>query len=68
MAGARTALFRLGVIDDLGTISVLVTACGVIGPLVLFWMVRNTRFRFLFERPGWARLKAPMAPRLVPAE
>jgi uncharacterized membrane protein YcfT len=68
MAGARTALFRLGVIDDLGTISVLVTACGVIGPLVLFWTVRNTRFRFLFERPAWARLKAPRAPRLVPAE
>jgi uncharacterized membrane protein YcfT len=68
MAGARTALFRLGVIDDLGTISVLVTACGVTGPLVLFWAVRHTRLRFLFERPGWARLKAPMVPRMVPAE
>jgi uncharacterized membrane protein YcfT len=67
MAGARVAMFRSGIIDDLGTISVIVTAAGVIGPLILFRMVRNNRLRFLFERPAWARLGEP-ARRLVPAE
>ena len=40
-----------GLITDLGTISLIVTAGGVIAPLVLFWIVRGTPFRFLFERP-----------------
>jgi len=68
MAGSRAVMFRLGVIEDLGTISLIVTACGVIGPLVLFWTVRNTPLRFLFERPAWARLHAPVRERMVPAE
>ena len=67
MAVSRTVLLRLGVIDDIGTISVLVTAAGVIGPLVLFWTVGGTRFRFLFERPAWARLETKRLV-LVPAE
>ena len=68
MAASRVALLKTGVIDDLGTISVLVTAAGVIFPLVLFWAVRNTPLRFLFERPQWARLQTPHRPAMVPAE
>jgi uncharacterized membrane protein YcfT len=67
MAAARIALLRLGIIRDLGTVSLIVTACGVVGPLLLFWTVRGTPLAFLFERPAWARLGAPAA-RLAPAE
>ena len=56
MAATRVALLKTGVITDIGTFSVLVTAAGVIFPLVLFWAVRNTPARFLFERPAWAHL------------
>jgi uncharacterized membrane protein YcfT len=67
MATARVALLRLGVIPDLGTVSLMVTACGVVCPLALFWVVRATSARFLFERPTWARLM-PVVGRLQPAE
>ena len=67
MAATRTALLKLGIIDDLGTLSLIVTAAGVTGPLVLHWIVRDTRLRFLFERPGWAHLR-PAQRTLVPAE
>lgn len=52
----RAALMRLGLIDDAGTMGVLVTLAGVLGALMVFWAVRYTRLCFLFERPGWARL------------
>jgi uncharacterized membrane protein YcfT len=68
MATARVVLLRAGVIHDLGTISLLVTAAGVIGPLVLHWIVRNGPARFLFERPAWARLGEGRRPAMVPAE
>ncbi|MGH6854791.1 MAG: acyltransferase family protein, partial [Aestuariivirga sp.] len=56
MAAARTVLLKTGLVADLGTISLLVTAAGVIGPLLLFWSARDTRAAFLFVRPAWARL------------
>jgi uncharacterized membrane protein YcfT len=66
MAAARTALVRSGAIADAGTIALLVTAAGVVGPLILHRLVRGGRLRFLFERPARFRL----APRrtLQPAE
>jgi uncharacterized membrane protein YcfT len=68
MAVARTALLKTHVISDLGWISVIVTAAGVILPLVLYWVVRNTPARFLFERPTWAHLGTPRRVAMVPAE
>ena len=68
MAASRVVLLKTGIVTDIGTISLLVTAAGVIGALVLFWLVRNTPFRFLFERPDWARLDRKRAPALQPAE
>jgi uncharacterized membrane protein YcfT len=65
MALSRTLLLRLGVIADIGTISVLVTFAGVIGSLALFWAVRGTPLRFLFERPQRSWIAAPA---LQPAE
>jgi uncharacterized membrane protein YcfT len=68
MAATRIALLKTGIIVDLGTISLIVTAAGVIGALAWYWAVRGTRFRCLFERPGWARLKPARIPAMQPAE
>ncbi|MGE3831185.1 MAG: acyltransferase family protein [Parvibaculaceae bacterium] len=56
MAATRTILLKTGIIADLGLVSLIVTATGVIGPLVLFWVTRNSPLYFLFRRPQWARL------------
>jgi hypothetical protein len=45
-------LLKTGIITDIGTISVLVTASGVIGALLIYWAVRYTPLKFLFERPA----------------
>ena len=68
MATSRVVLLKTGVITDIGTISLLVTTAGVVVPILLFWAVRNTPARFLFERPQWARLGRARRPGLVPAE
>src|SRR4051812_44797337 len=68
MAAARIALLKSGIITDLGTISLLVTAAGVVGALAWYWVVRGTPLRALFERPVWARLKPARIPAMQPAE
>jgi len=68
MAVTRIALLKTGLIPDLGTVSLIVTAVGVVGALCWYWAVRGTPLRVLFERPGWARLKSARAPVLQPAE
>ncbi len=67
MAATRTLLLKTGVIADLGTISLIVTAVAVLTPVLFFWMVRGTRFRFLFERPAFLRLDKS-SPTLAAAE
>jgi uncharacterized membrane protein YcfT len=61
MAAARSLLLKLNVISDIGLVSLLVTAVGVIGPILLYWAVRKTPFAFLFRRPAAFRLKATAA-------
>jgi uncharacterized membrane protein YcfT len=56
MAATRVVLLKTGIITDGGVISLIVTAAGVIGPLVLHWIALRTPARFLFVRPGFARL------------
>jgi uncharacterized membrane protein YcfT len=68
MAVTRVVLLKTGILTDLGTISLIVTFAGVIGALCWFWAARNTPFRFLFERPAWARLKPARGSVLQPAE
>ena len=68
MAGARSLLLKSGLIGDLGTVALLVTACGIGVAVALFWGVRGTPFKFLFERPGWARLSEKPRYALQPAE
>ena len=68
MAATRVVLLKTGVVPDIGLMSAIVTTAGVIGPLLLFWLVRGTALRFLFERP--ARFWLTPKPRMVlqPAE
>jgi uncharacterized membrane protein YcfT len=68
MAASRAALLKLALIRDLGTVALVVTAAGVIGPLLLFWLVRRTPFRFLFARPAMFWLTPKPRPALQPAE
>src|SRR5437762_1045889 len=68
MAATRLALLKTGIVTDLGAVSLIVTVAGVIGALCWYRAVRGTPFRFLFERPAWARLKPARAPVLQPAE
>ncbi len=58
MAATRIILLKLGWISDLGTVSLLVTVAGLMGALILHWIVRNTPLAFLFVRPQWARLES----------
>ena len=69
MAAARTAILRFGFIADIGWASVVITAIGVIGALCLWWAVRGTPLKFLFERPAmfWLTQK-PRAAQLQAAE
>jgi uncharacterized membrane protein YcfT len=68
MAATRTILLKTGIVPDLGTVSLIVTTVGVIGALLWYWAVRRTPFRFLFERPAWAKLKPAPQPVMQPAE
>jgi len=74
MAFTRTVLLKTHLITDVGTMSVVITAFGVVGSLALFWAVRGTWAKFLFERPAmfWLTPKpeAKPAPKLAlqPAE
>jgi hypothetical protein len=38
-------------------LSATTTIISIIGAVVLFWVVRNTKLSFLFKRPHWAKLK-----------
>lgn len=51
MAATRIALLKSGAIDDAGIVSLIVMTVAVAVPLALHTLVRNTRFRFLYERP-----------------
>ena len=51
MAATRILLLRLGIIQDIGVISIIVTIAGIFGALVIWWWARRTGLNFLFERP-----------------
>ncbi|HEY0235212.1 MAG TPA: acyltransferase family protein [Afipia sp.] len=69
MAVTRTLLLKTNIIPDIGAISLIVTAMGVIGALAIWWGARRTKLKFLFERPDmfWIAPKKPRAA-LQPAE
>ena len=64
MAATRTLLLRIGLIHDIGAISLLVTLAGVAGALVLWRIALAVGADFLFERPA-AFWIAPKKPRVT---
>jgi uncharacterized membrane protein YcfT len=55
MAVSRAVLTR--VFDDVGLVSLLVTISAVLGPVILYGLIRWSGWgRFLFERPAWASI------------
>jgi len=68
MAGTRMLLFKTGLVPGIGLTSAIVTLAGVIGPLMLFWLVRRTPMHFLFERPERFWLAPTRHVALQPAE
>ncbi len=63
MAATRTVLVKTGIITDVGTMSAIVTIAGVVGALMMYWAVRGTFARFLFERPALFWLTPKPAPK-----
>lgn len=61
MAPTRVLLLKFAPNLDLGVISVLTTASGVIGPIFLYWITSRAKLSFLFTRPDWAKLAKPKA-------
>jgi len=51
MAASRTLLLRAGIINDIGTVSLIVTIVGVAGSLLIWRAALALRANFLFERP-----------------
>lgn len=41
---------------DLGSLSFIVMALSIAGAILMYWAVRHTPLRFLFERPAWAKI------------
>jgi uncharacterized membrane protein YcfT len=56
MAATRSLLLKYNVISDLGSIVLLTTAAGVLGPILLFRATHHTKLSLLFRRPSWVRL------------
>ena len=69
MAATRTLLLHVGIIHDIGLISLIVTIVGVVGALAIWWAALAVKANFLFERPAafWIAPKKP-ARILQPAE
>jgi uncharacterized membrane protein YcfT len=68
MAATRTVLLKTGIVADLGAVALIVTAAGVIAPLLLHRLVSGTRFDFLFKRPALFYFDRPRRAALQPAE
>ena len=61
MAATRTLLLRAGIIQDIGTISLVVTVVAVVGALAIWRIALKAGANFLFERPPafWIAPKKP---------
>lgn len=54
-------LAKTGLVTGVGWQSFLAMIGGVAGALALYWLVRGTPLRFLFERPRWVSIAQPSA-------
>jgi uncharacterized membrane protein YcfT len=58
MATTRSLGLKLLPSINVDLLAALCTVAGVVGPVLLFWLLRNTPLSMLFKRPQWAKLKA----------
>ncbi|AVX04128.1 hypothetical protein MXMO3_01598 [Maritalea myrionectae] len=59
MAIVRTILFKIGVINDVGAISLLVIIAAATSSLIVYEIIQKIGFgKFLYTRPEWAKLEA----------
>ena len=68
MAATRTVLLKNGLVFDLGTAALIVTAVAATTPLLFYEFMRNSRAAFLFRRPNALRLDRGPRTYLQPAE
>ncbi|MEL6435363.1 MAG: acyltransferase family protein [Pseudomonadota bacterium] len=67
MVISREALVRLGVIETIGVVSLLVWLAAMIGPVIGYLIIKRVGFGlFLFERPAWFSINTSARPQ--PAE
>lgn len=59
MIFARKIVLDFKLLDDPGHVSFIITVLAIVGALMVYWIVRRTPLRYLFERPSWAKLHTP---------
>lgn len=68
MTIVRKLLASMGLVNDVGWMSAIATVAGVLGALALYWAVRGTKLRFLFERPRAFSIAPARVDRAFPLE
>lgn len=58
----RGIISRRSLVADIGELSLLATVVSVIGAVLLYWAVRATPLRFLFQRPAWTHIPVEPGP------
>lgn len=56
MVAAAKLMWKLNPPLDHGTQALLIAAAATVTPIVVYWIVRRTPLRLLFQRPAWATL------------
>jgi uncharacterized membrane protein YcfT len=59
MIVARKIIMDFQLLEGPGNIAFAITVLSTLGAFMIYWAVRRTPLRFLFERPQWATLKRP---------
>lgn len=57
MAATRTLGLKLWPTINPDVLSTMTTFAGVAGPMLMYWMLGESRLKFLFKRPQWVSLK-----------
>ncbi len=57
MAITRTIGLKLMPGINVDILALMTTLAGIVGPVLMLWLVRGTRLGFLFKRPAWISLK-----------
>ena len=69
MAVTRILLIKTGIITHVDVISGITFLVAVTSPLVVHWLIKDTRLKFFYSRPQWVHLPQAKEKRVVhPAE